>query len=335
MSDEGSDMPDGGVDRIEQLLERAAPRPVPPAEDARLIRQSVNAEWRAQVGRRRMRRRGTVAALAATLAACVIVMTRFGGTEQGPPVEIAQVQKRLGAVYLVQDDAGLVELEGSNLASGQVVQTGKSSGLAFVLRGGLSVRMDEDSRIELLARDLLYLQDGRVYVDAPGNEAPVGLTIRTDQGSITHVGTQYMVTIAADELTVSVREGEVLINGNRYKADVTAGERVTLLGTHRPSVARLATHGEPWRWTESLAPRLNIDGMPADEFLKWVSSETGYRIVYEDDHVRGVAGDTILKGVVDRDPRTELQLRLLTMDLVYDVDDSRGLIRIRDAGTPR
>jgi ferric-dicitrate binding protein FerR (iron transport regulator) len=322
-----------GSDRIERLLERASPRPAPPPDDARQIRESVHAEWRAVTARRR-RSRWSYAALAATLAACAILTARYSGTDDAMPVEVATIEKRAGSVYLVRDNEGLIELgEVANLLSGQVVQTAKVSGLAFVLDDGPSVRLDADSRVELVSSDLLYLQRGRLYVDVPGTKPPSRLAIRTDKGTVTHIGTRYMVTIAGDKLTVSVRDGEVRIDG-RYNANAGTGEQVTLLGSNRPMVGRLAAHGGPWLWTESLSPKLDIDGMPAHEFLEWVSRETGYRIVYDDDDARALAGNTVLKGVVDRDPRTELELRLMTMDLAYELDDARGLIHVR-SGNPR
>ena len=323
------------VDRVGQLLKRALPRPAPPADDTRRIRDSVHSEWRALTTRRH-RRRWSYVGMAASLVLCAIFVARMTGTDDALPIDVAQIEKRFGSVYLVHEDAGLIELDDLQiLQSDLIVQTAKASGLSFVLGDGLSVRLDEDSRIELIAPDMLYLQRGRVYVDAPASGPPIRLTIRADQGSVTHTGTQYMVTIAGDELTVSVRDGEVHIDGRYYDSEAAKGERVTLLGSHRPVVDRLATHGGPWRWTEMLSPRLSIDGMAAGEFLQWVSHETGYRIVYDDAEARRIANNTVLKGVVDRNPLTELQLRLLTMDLAHEIDDARGLIRIRVSGSAR
>ncbi len=335
MSNENREPMAGDVDPVGRLLERSSPRPAPPADDTRRIRDSVHAEWRALTTRRH-RRRWSYSGIAASLVLCAIVVARMTGTDDAPPIDIAKIEKRFGSVYLVREDAGLIELGDLQiLHSDLIVQTAKASGLGFVLGDGLSVRLDEDSRIELISRDMLFLQRGRVYVDAPASGPPVRLTIRADQGSVTHVGTQYMVATAGDELTVSVRDGEVHIDGQYYDAEAAAGERVTLLGAHRPVVDRLAAHGGPWRWTEMLSPRLTIDGMAADKFLQWVSHETGYRIVYVDADAQRIVDNTVLKGVVDQNPLTELRLRLLTMDLAHETDDARGLIRIRASGSAR
>ncbi|HEX5788018.1 MAG TPA: FecR family protein, partial [Woeseiaceae bacterium] len=212
----------------------------------------------------------------------------------------------------------------------QVVQTAKDSGLGLRMNGA-SVRLDEDSRIELEADNRLYLQRGRVYVDT-ADGAGDALVVRTDQGSIVHLGTQYLVAIAGDELSVAVREGAVRIDGRYYDASAAAGEQVTLNGTRRPAVNGVAGFGGAWRWTEALAPRPDLDGLPAARFLAWVSDETGYRLAFDDDAAERIATTTVLKGAVDEDPRTALRLRLLTMDLAGDVDEARGEIRIRSTG---
>lgn len=317
-------------DAVERLLEHAAPRPAPPAEDERAVREAVHAEWRRRIGRRR-RRQAAVVGLAATVVAAVMLALTMPANDGAAPGGAARIDTRIGAVYLVSADAGLVELgEVQEIRTGQVVQTAKSSGLGLRVAGA-SVRLDEDSRIELQGADRLYLQRGRVYV-ATADEADDALVIRTDQGSIEHVGTQYLAAIAGDELSVAVREGGVRIHGRYYDARAAAGEQVTLRGTRRPAVNALAGYGGPWRWTEALAPRPDLDGLPAARFLAWVSDETGYRVAFADADAERIAATTVLKGAVAEDPHTALRLRLLTMGLAGDVDDARGEIRIRSTG---
>ncbi len=318
------------MDPVEQLLEHALPRPAPPPDDVRRVRDAVHAQWRRQVGQRR-RRNVTLAAIAASLVAAVMLALTLTRTNGTAPVDIARVDKLFGAVYLVRRDEGLVELAGTQrLQTGEVVQTERAAGLGLLL-GDLSVRLDESSRIELQANDRIYLEHGRLYVDTPEDGSAARLVIRTDQGAVTHLGTKYMVAIAGDELTVTVREGGIRIDGRYFDADAAAGEMITLRGTQRPAVDGVAAHAGNWRWTEALSHTLEVDGLPAERFLTWVSDETGYRVTYADAHAREIAATTLLKGFVDEDPRTALQMRLLTMDLAYEIDDARGEIRIRGA----
>lgn len=329
MSDKGQ--AGAGDELVERLLTRAAIRPAPPADEEQRIRAAVHAEWQRQLGRRRHLRLSVIG-LAATLVAGAMLAFHLLTPDGRAPVEVAQLERQFGAVYLVHDDAGLEAIGNvAALEAGQTVQTARDAGLAFRLVGA-SVRLGGDSRLQIAGRDDLYLERGRVYVDAPPEKPDIRLVVRTDLGSVVHRGTQFMVAIAGDELTVSVREGEVSIDGRYYDAQAAVGDRVTLRGTNRPAVDRIAAHGVPWRWMEALAPRQDVDGMPADRFLAWVGGETGYRIVFGDDEARVTSGATLLKGVVDESPRRALELRLLTMGLDYDIDDARGEIRIRTAG---
>ena len=315
-------------DPVEELLEHARPRPAPPRGDVGRVREAVHAHWRRQVRNRRLRH-VSFAAMAASLVAAVMLALTLSRTNEMAPTDVARVEKQFGAVYLVREDEGFVELgDAQRLLTGQVVQTAQAAGLGLLI-GEVSVRLDEESRIELQASDRIYLQRGRLYVNAPQEEPSSSLVIRTDQGAVAHLGTQYMVAIAGDELTVSVREGGIRIDGRYYDARATAGEQVTLRGTWRPALQRIAAASGSWRWTEALAHRLEVDGLPAERFLSWVRDETGYGVVFTDDRARAIAANTLLKGVVNEDPRTALKLRLLTMDLGYEIDDARGEIRIR------
>lgn len=327
MNDEELNRPDAGRDNVERLLGRAAPRPAPPAEHERQVRGAVYAEWRRQVGRRR-RQHLSIVGLAATVVGGAMLAFYFAGGERTAPIDVARIERQFGATYFVNEDAGLVTIgDAASLMAGQTVQTARASGLAFSI-DGVSVRLDADSRMQVLDRGRLYLERGRVYLDTPPQKAAASLVVRTDQGAVSHLGTQFMVAIAGDELTVSVREGQVHIDGHYFDATAAMGERVLLRGTDRPVVGRVSAHSEQWHWTEFLAPRHDIDGMSADDFFTWVGEETGYRIVYDDATAGSIASATVLKGAVDEPPRQELRLRLLTMDLAYEIDDTSGEIRI-------
>lgn len=266
------------------------------------------------------------------IVAAVGMATYYGGSEPHDPIQVAVIERQLGSVYLVPEDTGLVELDGGEgLFEGQVVQTAGASGLGLRI-DGVSIRLDADSRLELLDRERLYLQRGRLYVDTQLADRGAGLVVRTDQGSVRHIGTQFIVAIESDELTVSVREGEVRIGGRFYDTQASKGDRVILKGTNRPVVDGITGHGDQWRWSEALSPPHVVHGKTADAFLHWIAAETGYRIVFSDDSARSIAESTVLKGEVDKPPRQELKLRLLTMGLAYEFDDARGEIRIHDPG---
>ncbi|MDX1481373.1 MAG: FecR family protein [Woeseiaceae bacterium] len=319
-------------DGIEAVLRRAAPRPAPPAEDEHAIREAVRAEWQAVVRERKRSSRTRYFALAASmLVAIAIAFTMLGSPRVDTPA-VAQIDKSVGAIYLLGDRAELVELADiETVAAGQAIQTGDGAALGLVMTNGGSLRIDENTRVEFRNSETVYLQRGRLYFDSAGGETT--LVIETDHGSVTHLGTRYMAASGDDALIVSVREGRVRVDGRYYDETAGAGVQLAFRGSARPVSVNLPAWGGAWSWAEAMAPGIDLSGRSADEFLQWVARETGFAIEYADADAERVAKEAMLRGSVETDPRTALRLRMMTTDLVYEFVPDRGAIVIRLGGS--
>lgn len=318
-----------GDDRVEALLRRATPRPVPPADDEKAIREAVHAEWQAVVADRRSIRRFRQLAVAASVlvAAGALFMTlRQAGFET---VEVASIEKSTGAIYLLGDRSELIEASDiASIHSSQVVVTGSESALGLAWGGGGSLRIDEDTRIEFVDETSVFLRRGRLYFDSAPAAAAGRLVVRTEHGDVTHAGTQFMAASDPDGLVVSVREGRVTIDGRHYEETAVEGKQIRIRGSERPLIVDLPGHGSAWQWVEAVSPGIDLDNRSAREFLEWVARETGHELVFDDPAAERIAAATRLVGKVEADPRTELRLRMMTTDLEYAFDPVRGTINV-------
>ena len=209
-------------ENVEALLEQASPRPSPPGKDEQMIREAVFSEWQAVTGQRRTRKRVTRFAIAATVLLGVAVS--FNSLQQNgiAAVQVATIAKTHGTIYVEGEDLLLHEMaDMSSIMSGQSVKTDHDSGIALEWADGGSLRIAENTSIEFRSAEEIYLNFGRIYFDSTPSELLAGtasadatLRILTKHGTVTHLGTQYMTYSSDSELTVSVREGEVLIDGN-------------------------------------------------------------------------------------------------------------------------
>ena len=66
------------------------------------------------------------------------------------------------------------------------------------------------------------------------------------------------------------------------------------------------------------------------EFLQWVGRETGHTIQFESQSAEALARNEQLRGAVNADPRTELRLRMMTVDLEARFDDEVTAIVVTD-----
>ena len=315
---------------VEALLRQAAPRITPPAEDERLVRQAVEAEWQSVVRGRKSRFSRAVAAVAASvLAAIVLVQYSTWQSTNSRAIDLADVDKRRGTVNLVVNGSGKQRLGANTIQSGQLVETGPDSALGLAWNTGGSLRLDQDTLLEFIDRETVFLHRGRIYFDSLGIAEGAQFVVDTTLGTVTHIGTQFMTSAGNRELVVSVREGSVKIDGRYFDETAHRGKQVLMRGSMRPVTVDLAPHSSTWAWTEALSPGIDLDNRSVLEFLKWVSRETGYALDFDSAMAESHAADNFLFGMVKTDPRTALRLRLLTTDLDYSISAASGTITVR------
>ena len=242
-----------GDDVIERLLKEASPRPVPTSADETAVRAAVHSEWSLVTGKQRQRKRVVAYALAATVLIGVFSVFNVFRAPQFETVEVATIQKSFGSIYLVGDSSELAEIPNLvDLSSGQTVFTGDSAGIALAWNHGGSLRIDENTRVEFMSDDTVYLKSGRIYFDstpamlaaAPALTASARFTVKSEHGRIEHIGTQFMARLEPDGLTVTVREGQVAVDGQFHDHVASAGEQVTLRGREMPAVFSVNSSGE-------------------------------------------------------------------------------------------
>ena len=320
---------------VEALLEHALPRPMPPSSYERMICEAVQAEWQAVTGRRRSRTRLTRFAIAATVLLAVTASFNMLRDSGIAPVQVATINKSYGSI-LLGNQSQLNKLSNfSTITAGQSIVTDAGSGISLEWGSGGSLRIDADTRIEFVSAEEVYLRSGRIYFDStpseliagiPGRSVETQFRIKTDHGTVTHVGTQYMTHSSGTELTISVREGRVSMDGKYHDETVLEGQQLKVTGSNRANVANFPRHGAAWDWVEKTSPAADVEGRSVYEFLKWVSRETGLEIVYESPAAEQKARAGILKGTVDEDPKSALEIWMMGEDLSWQIDG--GTIKV-------
>jgi len=328
-------------DAVEALLEKAAPRQSPPADDEVAVRTAVHAEWQAMVGRAKTRRRMANFAIAATVLLGIAVTFNALQVSNTSAVQVATISKSHGSIYLLGDQSEMHEM--TNLASisaGQFIVTDDDAGIGLEWGNGGSLRVDKSTRIEFTSAESVYLHSGQIYFDSqPANNtvASTGpnFSIGTDHGSVEHLGTQYMTMADANKLTVSVREGEVSVDGSYVaKAVAVAGQQMTISGSARPTVTDFNVFGEAWSWIEATSPAADVDGGTVAAFLAAIGREIGLQVLYVSPEAEQMAQNGVLKGNVDMGPRDELAFRMSGEDLKYRIDGGAIYVSVDSGSRP-
>ena len=335
--DQGTGVPSD--DALEQLLKQASPRPMPSQSDVATVRQAVRAEWQHVSGRHQSRRRVLTFAIAATVLVGVFSVFSVFRMPIVEAVQVASIEKSFGSIYLLGEASELRETqELSSVFSGQTIVTGNSAGMALAWSDGGSMRMDETTRVEFTDNESVYLKSGRIYFDSDPSVLMTGISggdaedfvVRTDHGEVMHIGTQFMAGVIGDTLMVSVREGQVSVDG-QYQDPVVAssGEQVSLSGRQRPTVLSINRSGGSWEWVSRTSPAADVDGKSLHEFLLWACREMGLELQYEGQAEKVARQDAILRGTIDTQPADALRLRLASAALEWRIEE--GVIYVSDS----
>src|SRR6185312_7405051 len=295
-----SDKPDeeSGVARV---LKAAGGRAAPADDMKAAVRAAVHAEWRASVAKRGHKRVWLALAASIAVAAAAVWLSRPYFTAPGEVV--ADVSRAIGDV---ESSTGSwsrhsVVLEDSAVHAGETLMTGAQGLLALRLPDGVSLRLDHDTRIEVVDAGHVDLLSGAVYVDAGTTpSASRSLRVSTPAGVVWHVGTQYEARIVNGATRIRVREGRVDVmpeQGTTQSAHV--GEQLLVSASGNIERGSISPSDAEWQWAAKAAPSFEIDGRPVHEFLIWVGREVGREIVFLTPECKAEAERAVLSGSVD------------------------------------
>jgi len=323
-------------DSVAELFQHASARERPPAEDELAIRQALHAEWSGMTRKRRKRK--AQFSLAAAASAVLAVMVGVSLTRSPQPLEpmtqVATVEKQLGSIRVLPGVSGNAQNQGESavLMSGQQIVTGKNSGLALRWLNGESIRLNESTELRLTAAGEINLLAGQIYVDTDEADPTADLHIATPAGLVRHIGTRYMTAVTADGTSVSVREGQVLLDRSGVESLAARGDQLKVDTSGTLVRESIPGYGDLWQWTEELAPVFPSDGRSMADFLDWVGHESGRTVEFASPAAQKLAGETLLRGKVDMEPMRALAIVLQTSDLMSEISAGTIVVRLRSGG---
>ena len=318
------------ADIVAKLIQTAGRRAEPPPEAYSRALEAATAAWQSKTrARRRQRRFRWAAVLAAVSISAAIVLGTLAPTSPQP---VAQVERIIGILEFQEGGSGwqVVSSESEPLQFGTAVRTRTGSRAGLVFPDGLSVRIADDTEIELVSVDEIRLASGMVYVDTGADNHDQGrLRVITDAGTAEDLGTQFEVFYRDDVYRLRVREGLVVLQRGAEQIDNRLGDELIVDADGGFRKARIARDDPAWLWVESVAPAPVVDEQPITVLLDWVSRETGRQVRYSGPVVRRQAGATILHGNISHlSPLEALTVMLATTDMEYALLED-GTIMIR------
>lgn len=295
-------------DSVEKILQLAGPRPEIDATLKADIKSAVRNQWQhavvAQRQRQRQQRRwrrsvGVAMAVAAAFALMMVGLTvwqPFGGPALDRVASLVQQEGEVSHLRIM-DDAW----DGQTLLAGETLATGgsepKASRAVLELLDGTTIKLDQRSRIRLVAPGVFDLEQGRIYVATSEtiSESSSSVEIRTPLGVARDIGTRFEVTYEPNDrhLSIRVRQGEVALEEKEQVHTAVAGEELVLEDGTLRSIP-MDPFGKSWAWTLEIFEDYETSGSTLDEFLRWASTEAGWELRYTEDNLGNEARKNIL-----------------------------------------
>lgn len=292
-----------------------------------MARDAVREEWLKVTSVRKRQRRFYGLAIAASVVFAVTVALNLTGAPDVAPTQVATIDASAGSIYVLGEESRLQATGNlASIAAGQTIVTDGNSVLGLVWNNGGSLRLGADTRVVFASASAIELVSGKIYFDSKDGASE--LSIATPLGTVQHIGTQFIASVDADALSVSVRDGEVAVDGIYFKDIAEERQRLTLQGSSRAEVLDIRVYGPEWEWIEVAAPKPSFDGKTLIEFLDWVAAETGFAIEFKTTAIEDVArGETISNDFL-AEPRVALRQHLYINDLDFEFDFEQGVILI-------
>jgi ferric-dicitrate binding protein FerR (iron transport regulator) len=317
-------------DDIARMLRSAGGRDRPAETLEAQVRAAVEAEWRDVVAARRRQRRVRLWAAAAGVAVAAVgvwLAVPFLDVGTRPAGTLLQAS---GTVELRSNAlAGWKALApGSSLGRTDEIRTAGDSRAVLTLTPGITLRLDQASRLAFARDGQARLIGGAAYVDLGSQPTPetAAFALQTPAGTVRHLGTQYEARIEGRTLRVAVREGRVRIDTPGGPVSGIAGEQITLDGG-RVMRRELAAHDATWDWVVKLAPSYPIEGSTLLDFLSWAARETGRGLIATPD-ARLEASRIVLHGSVEGlNPDESIAAVRSTTGLAIEVGSAQIVLR--------
>lgn len=211
---------------------------------------------------------------------------------------------------------------GQRIYPGEMLSTGDDQGISILLARNESLRLGQNTRLQIEGKNQFTLLEGRIYADTGQfMYRNSGLSIVAGSATVTDVGTQFSVALDGVLLDVGVREGRVDIGSGAGVAVAVAGERLRIDEKGGVRKEALQPDASYWQWASDLAPNYDMEKKSLMDFLGWAARETGLQLVFESDELRMAAMRTDLHGPIsDLKPQEAMVAVMATTSFRYRIE---------------
>ncbi|NOX52219.1 MAG: FecR domain-containing protein [Gammaproteobacteria bacterium] len=253
----------------------------------------VKAEWQLVVSTRRNKRWQKFGAVAATVLVLVIISVLQFPNNTAVDMRIAQ-----GAI--TADHGVLTTTQPTRLALNAIED----------------IRLSQGTRFEIINPAEIRLLQGDLYVDTKDR---ANIKVRSNFGIVSDIGTRFLVSVDQHQMTVGVRQGEVLVDSKHGLVNAAAKNQLARIVQINATDAQVHTElasSTRWDWIHAVPPGYR-QATVAQTTLQ-IADDLGVPVVYASRSAELMVMNADFGGqLTDIEPRRALDMLFHGSELEY------------------
>jgi len=315
---------------VDVLLGKIDYRTQPDPKAAATSKAAVRSHWQQAVKLNKQRQRSYLWAAAASLMLVSSII--FLNLNQQP---VALDSEFLAAVEGISGQAQWQHNDGSwkklqfndSIKANTRIRTAHQSYLTLHLADQSEIRIAANSEFMAQA-NLIELKYGQLYHDTDDALIAAPLTILTDQGSVQHIGTRYLVSSEQGEVKVAVRSGKVKITSavDDQSDQILENNQMASIKTNTPAeINTISAYDELWDWTFTAQAKFDLNNRSLYDFVNWYARQTGLNIEWQ--NLESASKRVRLQGNINN-MSPEQAIKTVFYSTQYDYVIEAGLLQI-------
>ena len=272
---------------IEKLLSQMGSRTEPSPKQSAKNKIAVKQHWQKIVRQKQRQRRYIWAVAASLVLVATLAIYNFTSMETNPSAAlVAQVLSSQEGVQIKSSNDEWSQLQNdAKININSTIKTNNST-VSLQWNDGSEIRLAANTEV-LLQHELINLHHGSIYHDTDKTNVADPLVIVTQYGQAEHIGTRYLVSETAQNMTVAVRSGQVRIAPKTgptiQQNSVLKPNQMVLITSAGPSaITDIKPHAGIWEWTFQAQADFDLNNKSLFQFVQWFTYQTGLKVDWQD-----------------------------------------------------
>jgi len=315
-------------EQADNILKHLKQRTLPDTEQQQAAKMAVRKHWQNNLKKQRRQRVAWTAAVAAStvIVFALVLFVDFNSDDNKFSTLYQQVDIH-GTILLNQGTKNPQTMTADlKLKAGDVIESSDDSYLIWHLNDGSELRQAPNTRIAWQGAQRIDLLSGQLFHNTDVSESAEPFVISTSLGTVSHVGTQYVVNHQENVLQVAVKTGQVNIISHQENHTIEHNELISISPSGVEPIQIFSSHNHPlWSWTFKTEQPYSLNGQSLYDFVVWISRKADLTVNWQGQ--QEAAKTVSLQGTINN-MTVDMALKTVFASTDYQYQIQQGRLQI-------